>query len=209
MSDRFRRAAPVAAVLALLAAVSAGAWVVWGDGSDPALASNVTLPDPTPRLPYQEIKDVVVEPPGDVVFERKGQLAGYNANGLLTEAELKIVEEQGGARISSTVTRDGGTTLGIWRFTVKDGVAPGGLFAEMDGLYKRGGHKDVQVQHQDVSLRLATSPEGISVYHGHYVHGQDVFRIEGYGKDAAAVTKAVTELLDRQVKRTPAQRPAA
>lgn len=209
MSDHVRRAAPVAAVLALLTAVSAGAWVAWGDGSDPALTNDVTLPDPTPRLPYQEIKDVVVDPPGDVVFERKGRREGYKANGLLTEKELEILEENEVARISSTVTRDNGITLGIWRFTVEDGATPGGLFAEMDGLYERGGHEEVEIPHEDVSLRVATSPEGSTVYHGHYVHGQDMFRIEGYGEDADAVTSEVTELLDRQVERTPAERPTA
>jgi hypothetical protein len=208
VSDRFRRTAPVAAVLALLTAVSAGAWVAWGDGSDPSLA-RVALPDPTPRLPYQEIKDVVVEPPGDVVFERKGQVAGYDANGLLTKAELEIIEEQGAERISATVTRDRGITLGIWRFTVKEGVTPAGLYAEMDGLYERGGHEEVRIRHENVSLRLATSPEGVSVYHGHYVHGQDMFRVEGYGRDAAALTEAITELLDRQLERRPAERPAS
>jgi hypothetical protein len=209
MSDRIRRAAPVVAVLALLTAVSAGAWVAWGDGSDPALANDVTLPDPTPRLPYQEIKDVVVEPPGDVVFAREGRLQGFDANGLLTDSELKILEENGVAEISSTVTREDGITLGIWRFTVKDGVTPAGLFAEMDGLYERGGHSEVEIPYEDVSLRVVHSPAGLIGYHGHYVHGQDMFRLEGYGEDDDAVTDAVTELLDEQVQRTPAERPVA
>lgn len=200
MSARARGAAPVVAVLALLAVISAVAWAVWGDGS--RFAAAMAQPDPTPRLPYVQDTHVLVTPAGHVVFERVGTLAKFADSNLLTPTEQKIIEAGQATRIESVITRDDQITLGAWRFTVKDGVAPFELFSALDKHYENGGHKRVETEYEDVFLRRSANS-----YHAHYVRGQDVLRIEGYGKDADAVTAAVMELLDDQVERSPAVRP--
>lgn len=199
MSARARRAAPVVAVLALLTAVSGVTWAVWGDGS--RFAAALEAPDPTPRLPYVQDTHVLVTPPGHVVFERVGPREKFSDSHLLTPTELKIIEEGAAARVESVVTRDDQITLGAWRFTVKDGVSPFGLFSAMDKLYENGSHVRVDTAHADVFLRRRDN-----AFHAHYVRGQDVLRIEGYGKDGEAVTAEIMKLLDRQVERSPADR---
>lgn len=202
MSDRVRRAAPVAVVLALLAAVSGVTWTVWGDGS--RFAAAMQAADPTPRLPYVEDTRVLVEPPGHVVFQRTGALAKFTGSNVLTPAEMKIAEEGAAVQVESTITREGGITLGVWRFTVQTGQSPWGLFDALDGLYESGNHEAVETAHANVSLRRIDNS-----FHAHYVRGQDVLRVEGYGENGPAVTERIMKLLNKQVKRSPADsRPA-
>lgn len=199
MSIRARHTTPVVVVLALLAAVSGVTWAVWGDGS--RFAEAMRTPDPTPRLPYVVDTHVLVTPAGHVVFERAGSQEKFAESDLLTQNEKKIVEQEQVTRLESVITRDDQITLGVWRFTVEDGVSPSALFSALDTLYSDGGHDRVETKHPDVFLRR----KGNS-FHAHYVRGQDVLRIEGYGENADAVTAQVMTLLDQQVERSPADR---
>lgn len=203
MSVRARRAAPVVAVLALLVAVSAGAWAIWGDGSGVGYASEVvTTPDPTPRLPYVEIVDPLVDPPGDVAFLKTGRRDDFKRDTLLSEDELEIAEANGVAKIDARVTRQkDGTVLGVWRFTLQDGANPFTAMDELDGLYKRGNHQLVPSA-DDVLLRRFINEDQTAVYHAHYVRGRDVLRVDGYGPNS---TDEVMDLLKRQLAHAPAE----
>ncbi|MCX2948573.1 hypothetical protein [Lentzea sp. NEAU-D7] len=203
MSARARRAAPVVAVLALLVAVGAGAWAVWGDGSGNAYASDVvTTPDPTPRLPYVESTDPLVDPPGDIAFKKTGRTEIFERDTLLSEDELEIARATGVAKIDARVTRrTDGTVLGVWRFTLRDGADPFAALDEFDGLYKRGNHQLVPGG-DDVLLRRFVHEDDSAVYHAHYVRGRDVLRVDGYGPSA---TDQVVDLLERQLARSPAE----
>lgn len=202
MSARARRAAPVVAVLALLTAVSGVTWAVWGDGS--RLATAMEAPDPTPRLPYVEDTHVLVKPPGHVVFERVGPLTKFAGSNVLTPAEMTIAEEGAAIDIETTITREDGVTLGVWRFTVRNNASPWGLFNALDGLYESGNHESVETAHPSVSLRRSDN-----TFHAHYVRGRDVLRIEGYGENGDMVTERVMKLLNQQTKRSPADRQPA
>jgi hypothetical protein len=197
MSARARRAAPVVAVLALLAAVSGVTWAVWGDGS--RFEKTMQAADPTPRLPYLVDTNVLVRLSGHVVFDRDGPVERFARGNVLTPAEMEIVEEGGVTDAEATITLEDGVTLGLWRFSVRDGASPWGLFGALDGLYAAGRHELVKTAHPDVLLRRSGN-----TFHAHYVHGQDVLRIEGYGENGDAVTAHVLSLLDRQVERSPA-----
>jgi hypothetical protein len=196
--------ASVIAVLVLLTAVATSAWVVWGDGSGPASAANqVSAPDPTPRLPYVEPPpDPLVTPPYQVVFSRRDEPSSFTASGVLTDAEVSLLKRTGVVRVAGTVTRNEvGTTLGVWRFTLRDASDPWETLDALDGLYETGGHVLQTTSHPGLLLRKAGNPEN-AAFHGHYVHGRDVLRVEGYGADA---TSAVAALVDRQLARSPAE----
>lgn len=203
MSARVRRAAPVVAVLALLVAIGAGAWAVWGDGSGVSYASDVvTVPDPTPRLPYVEIVDPLVDPPGDIAFIKTGRRSDFTRASLLSADELKIAEATGVAKIDARVTRQkDGTVLGVWRFTLRDGADPFTMLDEIDSHYDEGLHELVPSA-DDVRLRRFVNEDESAVYHAHYVRGRDVLRVDGYGPNA---TDEVMKLLGRQLAHAPAE----
>ncbi|PSL55415.1 hypothetical protein B0I31_105377 [Saccharothrix carnea] len=196
--------ASVLAVLVLLTAVAASAWVVWGDGSNPASAANqVSTPDPTPRLPYVEPEpDPLVTPPYPVVFSRRDKPGSFLKSGVLTDAEVSLLTRTGVVRVTGTVTRnETGTTLGVWRFTVRDTADPWDALAALDRHYEAGGHELEPTNHRGLLLRKSRNATS-AVFHGHYVHGRDVLRVEGYGPDA---TPAVTALVDQQLTRSPGE----
>ncbi len=195
--------ASVIAVLVLLTSVAAGAWVIWGDGSGPASAANqLSTPDPTPRLPYVERpRDPLVMPPNPVVFSRRDKPSSIDS-GLLTDMEREILSETGVVQVVGRVTRnDVGTTLGVWRFMVRDGGDPREALEALDALYQTGGHELTPTNHPGLRLRRWKN-DNADVFHGHYVHGQDVLRVEGHGPDAEA---AVAALVEQQLARSPAE----
>ncbi|MET9226979.1 hypothetical protein [Lentzea sp. NPDC003310] len=200
-----RSAVPVVAVLALLVGIAAGAWAIWGDGSRIDYASEVvSTPDPTPRLPYLETEDPLVDPPGDIAFAKTGRRDAFEHRTLLSSEEFAIAGAVGVAKIDARVTRQpDGTVLGVWRFTLRDGADPFIALDEFDGLYKRGNHQLIPSS-PDVLLRRFLNEDQSAVYHAHYVRKRDVLRVDGYGPNA---TKAVAELLDRQLAHAPAEAP--
>ncbi|WP_189156581.1 hypothetical protein [Lentzea pudingi] len=203
MSASASRAAPVVAVLALLVAIGAGAWAAWGDGSGNAYADEVvTTPDPTPRLPYVEAVDPLVDPPGDIAFAKTGRPAVFERDSLLSADELEIAEATGVAKIEARVTRQkDDTVVGVWRFTLRDGASPFTALDELDALFGRGNHQLIPSS-DDVLLRRFVNEDKSAVYHAHYVRGRDVLRVDGYGPRA---TDQVMELLDRQLAHAPAE----
>ena len=202
MSARARRAAPLVAVVVLLVAIGAGAWAVWGDGSRIGYASEVvTTPDPTPRLPYVEVTDPLVDPPGEVAFAKTGRRDAFDRGSLLSADELEIAETTGVAKIDARVTRlKDGTVLGVWRFTLRDGANPFDTLDGLDGYYSRGRHELIPSS-DDVLLRRFVE-DGGAIYHAHYVRDRDVLRVDGYGPSA---TDEVMKLLDRQLAHAPAE----
>lgn len=202
MSTRARRTAPVVAVLVVLATVCGVTWGVWGDGS--RFAEAMQTADPTPRLPYVVDTYVLVKLPGRTLFDEEGPLDEFTDRDVLTPSEVKIVEEGPVAEVEGTIKIEKGVTLGLWRFSVREGESPWELYDGLDGLYRLGNHLAVDTTHPNVSLR-----RNENTFHAHYVHGQDVLRVEGYGDNGDAVADQIMKLLDRQVERSPAdERPS-
>ncbi|WP_447005040.1 hypothetical protein ACRAKI_00320 [Saccharothrix isguenensis] len=187
--------ASVIIVLVLLSAVTVGAWVARPDG--PQAAPTTAAADPTPRLPYVEpLPDPLVTPPNPLVFELEAAPAKFLGSGVLTDPEVKLLADHGVVRITSRITRDAeGTTMGVWRFTARADPRP--ALAAIDRLYEQGGHELRPTNHQGLLMRHRDG-----VFHGHYVRGDDVFRVEGYGPGG---TSAITELTDRQLALSPAE----
>jgi hypothetical protein len=187
--------ASVIAVLVLLSAVTLGAWVVRPDG--PRASTAAPAGDPTPRLPYVEsAPDPLVTPPNPLVFEQAAAPVKFVGSGVLTDAEVSVLADNGVVQITGRITRDDkGTTLGVWRFTTR--ADPRSALAAIDRLYENGGHELRPTDHPGLLVRQKDT-----VFHGHYVRGHDVFRVEGYGADIAP---AFTELANGQLALTPAE----
>jgi hypothetical protein len=187
--------ASVIIVLVLLSAVTVGAWVARPDG--PRAAPVAVAADPTPRLPYVEpLPDLLVTPPNPLVFELEATPAKFLGSGVLTDPEVKLLADHGVVRMTGRITRDAkGTTLGVWRFTARADPRP--ALAAIDRLYEQGGHELRPTNHPGLLMRHQDN-----VFHGHYIRGNDVFRVEGYGPDS---TSSISELTDRQLALSPAE----
>jgi hypothetical protein len=161
-----------------------------------------TLPDPpsTPLPPHppeiQAQADPLVMPPNTPVFELDATPAEFLGLGLLTDHELRLLAHHGVVRIVGHVTRDAaGMTLAVWRFTTQGDPRP--ALTGIDRFYEGGRHSLEPTRHTGLLMRRKDD-----VFHGHYVRGYDVLRVEGYGPGSTA---AITELTERQLTLSPAE----
>lgn len=195
----------------MLTGVAIVGYVAWGDGANPVLARyTISEPDLDSRRPYRVTPpDPLVNPPGERVLAKSSRPPDFLHNSSLTRREVFLLVRNGVAMIQTVITRQGGMTLAVWRFTVRDASDPQDARDAVDGLYAHGGYQAMRTRHPDVMVRRIANPldqPELTSYRSHYVRGRDVLRVEAYGPDGRAVDRAFQALLDRQLDAFPASR---
>jgi hypothetical protein len=192
-------------VHALLAVVVLGAVALWGTGSDPAgAATQVTAPDPDPRLPGPESL-ALVRPPGTVVLDNTRVKRGDVPATVLPEAEAQAVTAAGVVSVKALVSRDGAVSRGVWQLAVRNGGDAGDALRAIDDLYAAGGWQPADSPAPGVVVRAQVPGEGqpYSGYRAHYVRGPYLIRIEAYGTAKALVDREFAALARRQLAEWP------
>ena len=199
----------VVLVHVLLAAVIVAGFAVLGDGRDPsAAARTVTLPDPDPRSPVLDTDLAIVRPPGTVVHDYTKKQTGESPKKVLQPQDFKAVDGRGAVYVKALITRDRGLNQSVWQIAIADGHDPHAALLAMDDLYATAGFQRAPDAPKGLLVRVQPAfqvPDlgTLTVFRAHYVHGPLLIRIEAYGPDRAATTRAFNELAARQLDRWP------
>jgi hypothetical protein len=209
MSASAPRSGRVAVVLVhvLLAAVIVAGYVVLGDGRDPA-ARTVTLPDPDPRSPVLAADLAIVRPPGTVVHDYTKKQRGESPKKVLPQQDFAAVDDRGAVYVKAFLTRDDGLNQSVWQIAIADGYDPHAALRAMDELYATAGFQRAPDAPKGLLVRVQPAfpvPDlgTLTVYRAHYVHGPLLIRVEAYGPNQAATTRAFDALAARQLAEWP------
>jgi hypothetical protein len=201
------RIVSVVLVHVLLVAVAVVAFVVWGTGADPALASRqVTVPDLDRRLPDNPETLTLVRPPGVLVTDTASIRSGVSPE-VLPAAEADVLTGAGVVVVHAYVTHEDGVVQGLWQLSVRDGHDPHAALRAIDELYATGGWAPAPTASRGVLVRVQTPARGqpYAGYRAHYVRGRNLIRIEAYGTDRARVADAFAALATRQLTQWPSR----
>lgn len=193
----------VVLTLATLVTIAAGAFLFWGDGSDPAaVAQRITWPDTAPRRPYQEMPATpTVRPPGSMTINVTGDPEAFLVGNNYPPAEMRMLAEAGVAQVTEIGTSSGTVTLAVWVFTIRDGIEPSATLRKINTTYLNTGYT---ITKRSGSLSrwhfVAKQPNAtITGYGAHYLRGRQVVRLQGVGANAPEVQRSVDDLLARQL----------
>lgn len=193
-----------AAVVIALALPPAGAWLLWGDGTNPRVAAlPVTLPDVEPRRPYRVVPpEPIVDLPGDRELDEQGLPEYFHALGVLSSTEFELVMSAGAARAQVLSSREGQLVRSITRYTARDGSRPEQMLREFDGFFATSGWEG---SHRS-GAHIWQSPTGDRTHaiRAMYIRGRDLIQVEVHGPNPDQVHSAAESLIDTQIDRFPA-----
>lgn len=207
-----RRALARRLTVACLAALAVAVMIAFGNGTDPFVdAHRITVHDLDGRRPYPVIPaDPLLRADGPVVFDEHAITTAFRDNPLLTDEQVAILLADGTTAVEGVLTRPDTTTVGTWRFTVRDASDPAALARDLNALYVRGGYTPIVAGAPGV-LAVRSTPStdtgGTTVYTAHYRHAGDILRVVAYGPHPAEVAARFAALLAAQLARAPVSGP--
>jgi hypothetical protein len=193
--------------LGAFAAAATGAWAIWGNGSDPAIAAlRITWPDPNPRRPEQLVPPTpLVHPPGSVLINLTDTPATFVANNNYSPAEMDVLAKAGVAQVTALATQNGPIVFGLWVLTVRDRAIPTTALSQANKFYTNTGYSLTQQSDLLWTWNFPVRQRGVTLnmFGAHYLRGRQLIKIEAYGPDATATQRAFTGLYDSQLRAWP------
>lgn len=193
-----------AAVVFALVLSPAGAWLLWGDGTNPRVAAlPVTMPDVEPRRPFRVVPpEPIVNLPGDAELDEEGLPEYFHALGVLSDAEYELVMRTGAARAQVVSSREGQLVRSITRYTARDGALPEQMLRGFDRFFATSGWNGSR--RSGAHIWQSPKEDQTHAIRAFYIRGRDLIQVEVHSPHPDQVHSSAQSLIDAQIDRFPA-----